>query len=66
MIGSSWQDGNEIGGVDRNVVQYNVIELEGAKVVKQIYREYLEGSSLKQISIGPEAYGILTAANMKR
>lgn len=50
MIGSSWQDGNEIGGVDRNVVyyKYNVIELEGAKVVKRIYREYLEGSSLSR------------------
>lgn len=39
-----------------------VIEPEGAKVVKRIYREYLEGASLLQIARGLEADGILTAA----
>lgn len=39
-----------------------VIDPEGAEVVKRIYREYLEGASLLQISRGLEADGILTAA----
>lgn len=39
-----------------------VIDPEGAKVVKRIYREYLEGASLLQIARGLEADGILTAA----
>lgn len=39
-----------------------VIEPEEAEIVKQIYREYLEGASLLQIGKGLEADGILTAA----
>lgn len=37
-----------------------VIELEEVEVVKQIYREYLEGASLLQIGRGLETDGILT------
>ena len=40
-----------------------VVDPIGAEVVKRIYREYLEGASLLQISRGLEADGILTAAN---
>ena len=39
-----------------------VINPEQAKIVKRIYREYLEGSSLVQIARGLEADEILTAA----
>lgn len=39
-----------------------IIEPEEAEVVKRIYREYLEGSSLAQIGKSLEADGILTAA----
>lgn len=39
-----------------------IIEPAEAEVVKRIYREYLEGSSLLQIGRGVEVYGILTAA----
>ncbi|HUM44211.1 MAG TPA: recombinase family protein, partial [Fervidobacterium sp.] len=39
-----------------------VIVPEEAEVVKRIYREYLDGSSLLQIARGLEADGILTAA----
>ncbi|GLY11477.1 recombinase family protein [Pseudobacillus badius] len=39
-----------------------VINLEQAKIVKRIYREYLEGASLVQIARGLEADEILTAA----
>lgn len=41
---------------------YLIIESTEAEVVKRIYREYLEGSSLLQIGRGLEADGILTAA----
>src|SRR5690625_2278810 len=39
-----------------------VINPEQAKIVKRIYREYLEGSSLVQIARGLESDEILTAA----
>src|SRR5699024_12633915 len=39
-----------------------VINLEQARVVNRIYREYLEGVSLVQIARGLEADEILTAA----
>ena len=39
-----------------------IIDPTEAEVVKRIYREYLEGSSLLQIGRGLEADGILTAA----
>lgn len=41
---------------------YLIIEPTEAEVVKRIYREYLESSSLLQIGRGLEADGILTAA----
>ena len=41
---------------------YLIIEPTEAEVVKRIYREYLEGSSLLQIGRGLDADGILTAA----
>ena len=40
-----------------------VINPEQAKIVKRIYREYLEGASLVQIARGLEADEILTAVN---
>ena len=39
-----------------------VIDPEQAEVVKRIYREYLEGSSMDKIATGLEADGILTGA----
>ncbi len=39
-----------------------VIDPEQAEVVKRIYREYLEGKSMKKIAKGLEADGILTGA----
>ncbi len=43
-----------------------IIEEEEAKVVKRIYREYLEGASLKEVGKGLEADGILTGAGKKK
>lgn len=43
-----------------------VINPEQAKVVKRIYREYLEGASLVQIARGLEADEILTAAKRSK
>ncbi|MCH5297679.1 MAG: recombinase family protein [Ruminococcus sp.] len=43
-----------------------IIEPQEAEIVKQIYREYLEGASLQQIGKGLETDGILTAANKKK
>ena len=43
-----------------------IIEEDEAKVVKRIYREYLEGASLKEIGKGLEADGILTGAGKKK
>ena len=39
-----------------------VIEPEQAETVRRIYREYLEGKSIKKIATGLEADGILTGA----
>lgn len=39
-----------------------VIEPKEAKIIKRIYLEYLQGASLKQIGVGLETDGILTAA----
>lgn len=39
-----------------------VIDPEQAEVVKRIYREYLEGLSMKKIAEGLEQDGILTGA----
>lgn len=43
-----------------------IIEEDEAKVVKRIYREYLEGASLKEIGKGLEADSILTGAGKKK
>ena len=42
-----------------------VIVPEEASVVRRIFREYLEGASLKDISVGLESDGILTGAKGK-
>jgi DNA invertase Pin-like site-specific DNA recombinase len=42
-----------------------VIVPEEAEIVKRIYREYLEGSSMDKIKKGLEADGILTGAGKK-
>ncbi|MBR5508005.1 MAG: recombinase family protein, partial [Clostridia bacterium] len=39
-----------------------IIDPEQAEIVKRIYREYLEGSSMDKIALGLEADGILTGA----
>lgn len=43
-----------------------VIDPEQSEVVKRIYREYLEGSSMDRISAGLEADGILTGAGKEK
>lgn len=43
-----------------------VIDPEQAEVVKRIYREYLEGSSMDKIAKGLEKDGILTGAGRKK
>ena len=43
-----------------------VIVPEEAEIIKRIYREYLEGSSLNKIAKGLEADGILTGAGRKK
>ena len=43
-----------------------VIVPDEAEIVKRIYREYLEGSSMDKIKKGLEADGILTGAGKKR
>lgn len=39
-----------------------IIDTEQAEIVKRIYREYLDGSSMDKIAVGLEADGILTGA----
>lgn len=43
-----------------------VVELEEAKIIKKIYREYLEGKSLQEICESLMADGILTGAGNKK
>ena len=43
-----------------------IIEPEGARVVKRIYQEYLEGASLLEIGRGLEEDGILTGAGKEK
>jgi DNA invertase Pin-like site-specific DNA recombinase len=43
-----------------------VIDKKEAEIVKRIFREYLEGSSLKDIGLGLEADGILTGAGKQK
>lgn len=53
---------NRFLGYTKDEEGHLVIEPTEAEVVKRIYREYLEGSSLLQIARGLETDGILTAA----
>ena len=57
---------NRFLGYTKDEDGHLIVEPKGAEVVKRLYREYLEGSSLKQIGMGLEADGILTAANKKK
>jgi site-specific DNA recombinase len=43
-----------------------IIDAEQAEVVKRIYREYLEGSSMDKIAARLEADGILTGAGKEK
>jgi hypothetical protein len=54
---------NRFLGYTKDESKNLVIVQEEAKVVKRIYREYLEGASLVQIARSLEKDGILTAAN---
>lgn len=53
---------NRFLGYTKDEDGHLIIEPTEVEVVKRIYREYLEGSSLLQIGRGLEADGILTAA----
>lgn len=53
---------NRFLGYTKDEDGHLVIEPEGAKVIKRIYREYLEGASLLTIAKGLERDGILTGA----
>lgn len=53
---------NRFLGYTKDEDGHLIIDPTEAEVVKRIYREYLEGSSLLQIGRGLEADGILTAA----
>ena len=57
---------NRFMGYTKDEDGHLIIEPTEAEVVKRIYREYLEGSSLLQIGRGLEEDGILTAAGKKR
>ncbi len=53
---------NRFLGYTKDEDGHLIIEPAEAEVVKRIYREYLQGSSLKQIGESLESDGILTAA----
>lgn len=53
---------NRFLGYTKDEEGHLVIEPEGAKVIKRIYREYLDGASLLTIAKGLEQDGILTGA----
>lgn len=57
---------NRFLGYTKDEEGHLIIEPTEAEVVKRIYREYLEGSSLLQIGRGLEADGILTAAGKEK
>ncbi len=57
---------NRFLGYTKDANGHLIIEEEEAKVVRRIYREYLEGASLNGIGRGLEADGILTGAGKKR
>ena len=53
---------NRFLGYTKDENGHLVIDPEQAEIVKRIYREYLEGSSMDKIAAGLEADGILTGA----
>ena len=53
---------NRFLGYTKDENKQLVIDPEGGEIVKQIYREYLEGASLLQIARGLEEEDVLTAA----
>jgi DNA invertase Pin-like site-specific DNA recombinase len=57
---------NRFLGYAKNEKKKLVIVPEEAEIVKRIYREYLEGSSMDKIKKGLETDGILTGAGKKR
>ena len=57
---------NRFLGYTKDVEGHLIIDPEQAEVVKRIYREYLEGSSMDMICNGLEADGILTGAGNKK
>lgn len=57
---------NRFLGYTKDEDGHLIIEPSEAEIVKRIYREYLQGSSLKQIGEGLEADGILTAAGNRK
>ena len=57
---------NRFLGYTKDTDGHLIIDPEQAEVVKRIYREYLEGSSMDMICHGLEANGILTGAGNKK
>ena len=57
---------NRFLGDTKDADKHLVIVPEEAKIIKRIYREYLEGANYKEISAGLEADGILTATGKPR
>ena len=53
---------NRFLGYTKDADGHLVIDPEQAEIVRRIYREYLEGSSMDKIASGLEADGILTGA----
>lgn len=53
---------NRFMGYTKDENGHLIIDSAQAEIVKRIYREYLQGASLKQIGVGLEVDGILTAA----
>ncbi|MEG0919361.1 MAG: recombinase family protein [Anaerovoracaceae bacterium] len=53
---------NRFMGYTKDEYGHLIIDLDEAEIVKRIYREYLEGASLKQIGDGLMKDGILTGA----
>ncbi|MBK5262016.1 MAG: recombinase family protein [Peptostreptococcaceae bacterium] len=57
---------NRFLGYTKDDKGHLIIEPEGAEVVKRIYREYLQGSSLIEIARGLMASNILTSAGKEK
>lgn len=57
---------NRFLGYTKDENKHLIIVPEEAEIIKRIYREYLEGSSMDKIKIGLERDGILTSAGKKR